>query len=213
MSHLVTPTVFVVDADFSARESLESLIRAAGWQVETFATAREFLSRPRRSAPSCLILDAFLPDMNGVELQERIAAERNGMPIIFLSGQCDIQTTVKVMKAGAMEFLIKPCDPEIILTAVRHAIKRSEAALNRENEMHALKSYYGSLTSREREVMTLVASGLLNKQVGGELGISEITVKAHRGNVMRKMKADSFADLVTMALRLRVVRSWAVAAA
>jgi FixJ family two-component response regulator len=213
MSHLVTPTVFVVDADFSVRESLESLIRAAGWQVYTFASAHEFLSRPRRFAPSCLILDALLPDMNGLELQERIATERNGMPIIFLSGQCDIQTTVRAMKAGAMEFLIKPYEPEMILNAVRHAIKRSEAALNRENEMHALKSYYGSLTSREREVMTLVASGLLNKQVGGELGISEITVKAHRGNVMRKMKADSFADLVTMALRLRVVRSWAVAAA
>jgi FixJ family two-component response regulator len=195
------------------RQSLEVLIRTAGWQAETFASAREFLSRQRSSAPSCLILDAFLPDMTGLELQERIAAERSGMPMIFLSGRCDIETTVKAMKAGAMEFLMKPFDQEILLHAIRQAIKRSEAALGRESELQALRSSFGSLTSREREVMTLVASGLLNKQVGGELGISEITVKAHRGNVMRKMRADSFADLVTMALRLRVVRPFAVAAA
>ena len=213
MSQIPTPIVFVVDADISVRESLEGLIRAAGWQAESFATAREFLSRPKKSAPSCLILDALLPDMSGLELQQRIATERSGMPIIFLSGQCEIQTTVKAMKAGAMEFLTKPFDRDMLLTAIRQAFKRSEAMLGRESELQALKSYYGSLTSREREVMTLVASGLLNKQVGGELGISEITVKAHRGNVMRKMKADSFADLVGMALRLRVVRSLAAAAA
>ena len=213
MSQIPTPIVFVVDADISVRESLERLIRAAGWQAESFATAREFLSRPKKSAPSCLILDALLPDMSGLELQQRIATERSGMPIIFLSGQCEIQTTVKAMKAGAMEFLTKPFDRDMLLTAIRQAFKRSEAMLGRESELQALKSYYGSLTSREREVMTLVASGLLNKQVGGELGISEITVKAHRGNVMRKMKADSFADLVGMALRLRVVRSLAAAAA
>lgn len=213
MSQISAPIVFVVDADSSVRESLEGLIRTAGWQAETFATAREFLSRPRKSAPSCLILDAFLPDMSGLELQERIATERSGLPVIFLSGQCDIQTTVKAMKAGAMEFLTKPFDRETLLSAVRQAFKRSEVMLGRESELQALKSYYGSLTIREREVMTLVASGLLNKQVGGELGISEITVKAHRGNVMRKMKADSFADLVGMALRLRVVRSLAAAAA
>lgn len=208
-----TPIVFVVDADISVRESLEVLIRTAGWQAETFASAHEFLSRSRTSVPSCLILEAFLPDMNGLELQERIAAERSGTPLIFLSGRSDIQTTVKAMKAGAMEFLTKPFDQEMLLNAIRQAIKHSEAARGRESQLQALRSYYGSLTSREREVMTLVASGLLNKQVGGELGISEITVKAHRGNVMRKMKADSFADLVTMALRLRVVRSLAAAAA
>jgi len=211
MSH--TPVVFAVDPDISVRESLEALIRTAGWQAETFASAREFLSRPRKSVPSCLILDAFLPDMNGLELQGRIARERSGMPIIFLSGRCDIQTTVKAMKAGAMEFLTKPVDLEMLLNAIRQAIKRSEAALGRESELQALRSNYGLLTIREREVMTLVASGLLNKQVGGELGISEITVKAHRGNVMKKMRADSFADLVSMALRLRVVRSLAASVA
>ena len=211
MSHIAAPIVFVVDGDILVRQSLEVLIRTAGWQAETFASAREFLSHPRKSVPSCLILDAFLPDMSGLELQERIAADR--IPLIFLSGQCDIQTTVKAMKAGAMEFLTKPVDQEILLIAIRQAIKRSEAAFGRESELQNLRFYYGSLTSREREVMTLVASGLLNKQVGGELGISEITVKAHRGNVMRKMRAGSFADLVGMALRLRVTRPLAVAAA
>ena len=209
MSDTPTSIVYVVDADTSVRESFAALIRTAGWQAETFASAREFLTRPRTSVPSCLILDAFLPDMDGLELQERIARERSGMPIIFLSGRCDIQTTVKAMKAGAIEFLTKPVDLEMLLNAIRQAIKRSEAALGRESELQALRSSYGLLTIREREVMTLVASGLLNKQVGGELGISEITVKAHRGNVMKKMRADSFADLVTMALRLRVVRSLA----
>jgi len=208
-----TPIVYVVDADISIRESVEALIRTAGWQAETFASARDFLSRPRISVPSCLILDAFLPDMTGLELQERIGAERSGMPIIFLSGRCDVQTTVKAMKAGAMEFMVKPFDPEVLLNAIRQAIKRSETVLGRETELQTLRYNFGSLTSREREVMTLVASGFLNKQVGGELGISEITVKAHRGNVMRKMRADSFADLVSMALRLRVVRSLAAAAA
>ena len=213
MVYIPTPTVFVVDSDILVRESLAGLIHSAGWQAETFATAREFLSHPRKSEPGCLILDAFLPDMSGLEVQERIANESSRMPIIFLSGQCDIQTTVKAMKAGAMEFLTKPIDREMLLNAIRQAIRRSEAVLGRESQMQTLRSYYGSLTCREREVMTLVASGLLNKQVGGELGISEITVKAHRGSVMRKMKADSFADLVSMALRLRVVHSLAVAAA
>ena len=213
MSHVPAPIVFVVDADISVRQSLKMLIQTAGWQAESFASAREFLARTRTSVPGCLILDAFLPDMSGLELQERIAAERSGMPTIFLSSRCDIQTTVKAMKAGAMEFLTKPVDREMLLNAIGQAIKRSEVVLGRESELQALRSSYGSLTSREREVMTLVASGLLNKQVGGELGISEITVKAHRGNVMRKMRADSFADLVTMALRLRVVRPVAAFAA
>jgi FixJ family two-component response regulator len=213
MSHDPAPIVFVVDADISVRQSLKMLIQAAGWQAESFASAREFLARTRTPVPSCVILDAFLPDMSGLELQERVAAERGGMPTIFLSSRCDIQTTVKAMKAGAMEFLTKPVDREMLLNAIGQSIKRSEAVLGRESELQALRSNYGSLTIREREVMTLVASGLLNKQVGGELGISEITVKAHRGNVMRKMRADSFADLVTMALRLRVVRPVAAFAA
>ena len=206
MSHASTPIVFVVDSDSSVRESLELLVRAAGWRAETFASAQEFLARPRSFVPSCLILDVTLPDLNGLELQERIASERTDMPIIFLTGNADIAMTVRAMKRGALDFLTKPFDAEALLIGIQHALKRSEAALGRENQLRALRSGYGSLTQREREVMTLVASGLPNKQVGGELGISEITVKAHRGNVMRKMKADSFANLVNMAARLRVMR-------
>lgn len=213
MSYVSAPIVFVVDGDTSARESLALLIRAAGWQPETFGSAQEFLARPRPIVPSCLILDVTLPDLSGLELQERIAAERSDMPTIFLTNHCDIPTIVKAMKRGALEFLTKPFDAEVLLNAIRHAIKRSEVALGRENELHRLQSNYRLLTHREREVMTLVVSGLLNKQVGGELGISEITVKAHRGNVMRKMKADSFADLVNMASRLRVSRPLAASAA
>jgi FixJ family two-component response regulator len=207
MSHASTPIVFVVDSDPSVRESLEQLVRAAGWRAETFASAQEFLSRPRSVVPSCLILDVTLPDLNGLELQERIASERSDMPIIFLTSNADIAMIVRAMKRGALEFLTKPFDAEVLLIAVQQAIKRSEAALGRENQLHVLRTFYGSLTQREREVMTLVVSGLPNKQVGGELGISEITVKAHRGNVMRKMKANSFANLVNMAARLRVTRS------
>ena len=207
MSHSSTPIVFVVDSDPSVRESLELLIRAAGWQAETFASAKEFLARPRSIVPCCLILDVTLPDLNGLELQERIASERTDMPIIFLTVNADIAVTVRAMKRGALDFLTKPFDAEVLLIGIQQAIKRSEAALGRENQLHALRTVYGSLTQREREVMSLVVSGLLNKQVGGELGISEITVKAHRGNVMRKMKANSFANLVNMAARLRVTRS------
>jgi FixJ family two-component response regulator len=206
MSHASTPIVFVVDSDPSVRESLELLIRAAGWQAETFASAREFLARPRSVVPSCLILDVTLPDLNGLELQERIASERTDMPVNFLTASADIAITVRAMKRGALEFLTKPFDAEALLIGIQQAIKRSEAALGRENQLHALRTVYGSLTQREREVMSLVVSGLLNKQVGGELGISEITVKAHRGNVMRKMKANSFANLVNMATRLHVTR-------
>jgi len=209
MSLASTPIVFVVDSDPSIRESLELLVSAAGWRAETFASAQEFLARPRSVVPSCLILDVTLPDLNGLELQERIASERTDMPIIFLTGNADIAMTVKAMKRGALEFLTKPFDAEALLIGIQQAIKRSEAELGRQNQLHALRTGYGSLTQREREVMTLVVSGLLNKQVGGELGISEITVKAHRGNVMRKMKANSFANLVTMAARLRVTRSTA----
>src|ERR1700683_5022367 len=213
MSHPSTPIVFVVDSDPSVRESLELLVRAAGWRAETFASAQQFLARPRSVVPSCLILDVTLPDLNGLELQERVAFERPDMPIIFLTGIADVAMTVRAMKRGALEFLTKPFDAEALLIGIQQAIKRSEAALGRENQLHSLRTGYGSLTSREREVMTLEVSGLPNKQVGGELGISEITVKAHRGNVMRKMQANSFANLVNREARLRVTRLQATSSA
>ncbi len=204
--HTSTPIVFVVDSNISVRQSLTMLIQSAGWQSQTFASATEFLAHKKSPVPSCLILDSSLPDLNGLEVQERVSSERGDLPIIFLSSQVDISMAVKAIRRGALEFLIKPFDPGVLLNAVRHGIKRSEIALSREVESHRLRADYGLLTPREREVMARVASGLLNKQVGMELGISEITVKAHRGNVMRKMKADSFAHLVNMAARLRVVR-------
>src|SRR6266446_663571 len=201
MSH-ATPIVFVVDDDVSVRESLELLICSEGWQPETFASAQEFLTRPRTLVPSCLVLDIALPGLNGLDLQKRVAVERTDMPIIFITGYGDVPMTVQAMKAGAVEFLTKPFSDEVLLSAIRHALDRSQSALGHEAEMQVLRDCYASLTPREREVMALVASGLLNKQVGGELGISEITVKAHRGQVMQKMKADSFADLVKKAARL-----------
>ena len=201
---VVIPIVFVVDDDISVRESLELLIRCAGWQPETFASAQEFLARPRPLAPSCLVLDVSLPGLNGLDLQKRVAVDRIDMPIIFITGYGDVPMTVQAMKAGAVEFLTKPFGDEVLLSAIRHAIERSRAALGEEAEMRALRDCYASLSRREREVMALVVSGLLNKQVGGELDISEITVKAHRGQVMRKMKADSLAHLVKMAGRLHV---------
>jgi FixJ family two-component response regulator len=199
-----TAIVFVVDDDVSVRESLELLILSAGWQPETFVSAQEFLGRPRAVVPSCLVLDVSLPGLNGLELQERIAGERSDMPIIFITGHGDVPMTVKAMKAGAVEFLTKPFSEDVLLNAIRLALKRSESALVREKELYALREAYASLTPREREVMRLVVSGLLNKQVGAELGISEITVKAHRGSLMRKMKADSLPDLVHMAARLEL---------
>ena len=201
MSH-ATPIVFVVDDDVSVRRSLELLIGSVGWKPETFASAQEFLSSPRVLAPSCLVLDVSLPDLNGLELQKRIASDRSDMPIIFISGYGDVPMTVQAMKAGAVEFLTKPFSDDVLLTAVRAALERSRVALSLEAEMRMLRDCYASLSQRERQVMALVVSGLLNKQVGGELGISEITVKAHRGQAMQKMKAASLADLVKMAARL-----------
>jgi FixJ family two-component response regulator len=194
--------VFVVDDDVSVRESLEVLIRCAGWQAETFASAQEFLARPRILAPSCLVLDVSLPDLNGLDLQERIASDRMDMPIIFITAYGDVPMTVRAMRAGAVEFLTKPFGDDALLSAIQNAIQRSSAALGHAEAMRELRDCYASLTLREREVMALVVSGLLNKQIGGELEISEVTVKAHRGHAMRKMKAGSLADLVNMAARL-----------
>ena len=199
----VTPIVFVVDDDVSVRESLESLIRCEGWQPHTFASAQEFLACPRAHVPSCLVLDVSLPGLNGLDLQKRVAIERTDMPIIFITGYGDVPMTVQAMKAGAAEFLTKPFNDDVLLAAVRAALERSRVALSLGAEMRVLRDRYASLSQRERQVMALVVSGLLNKQVGGELGISEITVKAHRGKVMQKMKANSLADLVKMATRLR----------
>ena len=198
-----TPTVFVLDGDVSVRESLELLISLEGWRAETFASAHEFLAHPRAMVPSCLVLDVSLPDVNGLDLQERVAADRFEMPIIFITGYGDIPMTVRAMKAGALEFMTKPFEDEALLCAIRNALEQSQTALGQEAEIQELRNCYASLTSREREVMELVVSGLLNKQIGLRLGISEITVKAHRGKVMQKMKADSLADLVKAAERLR----------
>jgi FixJ family two-component response regulator len=202
-----TPVVFVVDDDISVRESLELLIRWAGWRPETFASARDFLARPRVDAPSCLVLDVHLPDLNGLDLQKRVAVDRTDMPIIFITGHGDVPMTVQAMKAGAVEFLTKPFSDDVLLTALRNAVERSRAALSDEARIRSLRDDYASLSPREREVMALVVAGRLNKQVGGQLGISEITVKVHRGKVMRKMKADSLAELVNMAATLRITRT------
>jgi FixJ family two-component response regulator len=194
--------VFIVDDDAWVRESLETLIQDQGWQPETFASAQEFLDRPRTFTPCCLVLDISLPGLNGLELQKRVAAERTDLPIIFVTGHGDIPMTVGAMKAGAVEFLTKPFNDEVLLTAIRQALERSRLALAQEAELQQLRDRYASLTARERDVMALVVSGLLNKQVAGELGITESTVKAHRGQVMQKMKANSVADLVKMTARL-----------
>jgi len=196
------PIVFVVDDDISVRESLELLIEFAGWQPETFASAGEFLARPRTAAPNCLVLDISLPDLNGLELQKLIASERAHMPIIFITGHGDVPMTVRAMKAGAVEFLTKPFDDEVLLIAIRHAIKRSASVIDDQTDLRTLRGNYESLTPREQDVLRLVVAGMLNKQIGLKLGISEITVKAHRGKMMQKMKAESLADLVKTAVRL-----------
>ena len=196
--------VFVVDDDVSVRESVDLLVRSAGWDVVTFATAAEFLSRVKVDAPSCLVLDVELPDMSGIELHQRMARSGEGMPTVFVTGHGDIKMTVRAMKAGAVEFLTKPLVGEDLLEAVDQAIVRSQSALVRDAHLRTLRARYDTLTPRERQVMGLVVSGLLNKQVAGELGLSEITVKAHRGQVMRKMRVDSLADLVRVAAALDV---------
>jgi FixJ family two-component response regulator len=197
------PVVFVVDDDVSVRESLEALIETAGWRTKSFATALDFLNNSPDTSPSCLVLDVSLPGLSGLDLQQRLG-DRRDMPIIFITGHGDIPMSVQAMKAGAVEFLTKPFSDEVLLTAIRRAIESSSTALDRESEMEKLRRAYALLSRREREVMTRVVSGRLNKQVGSDLGISEITVKAHRGQVMRKMSADSLADLVRMAAALEL---------
>ena len=208
MSTLPAPTaapiVFIVDDDVSVRESLELLVLSEKWEPKTFASAQEFLNHPRAPAPSCLLLDLSLPGLNGLDLQKQLAAQHIDIPIIFITAYADVPKSVQAMKAGALEFLMKPLDTNAVVSAIRKALERSRLALVQEAEMQELRSRYASLSSREHQVMALVVSGLLNKQVGGELGISEITVKAHRRQVMQKMKADSLATLVKLAAKLRV---------
>ena len=199
-----TPVVFVVDDDISIRESLELLIRSAGWSPEIFGSARDFLARPSRTVPNCLVLDVNLPELSGLALQQLIAVERSEMPIIFITGYGDVPTSVKAMKAGAVEFLTKPFNEDVLLAAIDQALDRSRIALAEQSDLQMLRQRYSSLSRREKQVLTLVVSGRLNKQIAFELGISEITVKAHRGQMVRKMGAKSLPDLVSMAARLRI---------
>ena len=206
------PIVFIVDDDVSVRESLELLVQSENWKPETFESAQEFLDHPRELVPSCLVLDVSLPGLNGLELQKRLSADHIYVPIIFITGYGDVPKTVQAMKAGALEFLTKPIDNNALVSAIRKALERSRLALARDVEMRELRARYASLTGREQQVMALVVSGLLNKQVGAELGITEITVKAHRGQAMQKMKADSLATLVKLAAKLGLPRQNSIAA-
>jgi FixJ family two-component response regulator len=200
------PLVFVVDDDIALRDSLEFLIADSGWRAALFACATEFLASPRPApSPCCLVLDVGLPDLNGLELQQRIASERTEMPIIFITGRGDIPMTVQAMKAGAVEFLTKPFTPAVLLHAIQSALERSRTCLEEEAKLQAIRARYQALSHREQEVMGLVVRGLLNKQVSGELGISEITVKQHRGRMMRKMRTRSLPELVIIAARLGLV--------
>ena len=198
------PIVLLVDNDASVRHSLEPLFCAAGWQTESFTCALEFLARPRTFGPSCLVVDVSLPDINGLELQQRLAEQGDGTPIVMVSDYVDVPTTVRAMKAGAIDFVTRPGHDDALLGAVAHAIECSRASLQKEAELRALRDRFASLTCREREVMERVVLGRLNKQVAGDLDISEITVKAHRGRMMQKMQARSLPDLVNMAARLRI---------
>lgn len=192
------PVVYVVDDDISVRESLELVIRHAGWQPVLLESAHAFLCQPRSAGPSCLLLDVNLPDLNGLDLQARLAGERAGVPIVFITGYGDVPLAVRAMKAGAVEVLTKPYDGDALLCAITDALERSRYALEEEARLHPLRERHASLSPREREVLALVVAGRLNKQIAAQLGISEITIKAHRGRVMRKMKARSLADLVKM---------------
>jgi FixJ family two-component response regulator len=198
------PNVFVVDDDPSVRESLKLLFQSADWEPELFASAQEFLARPAHSSvPSCLVLDVLLPDLNGLELQERMGVERRELPIIFITGYGDVPMSVQAMKRGAIEFLTKPLRDDLLIVAVQNALQRSAWQLDNAEQLRALQDRHASLSRRERQVMALVVAGLLNKQVAAELGISEITVKAHRGRVMQKMNARRLPALVNMAARLQ----------
>ena len=198
------PIVFVVDDDASVREAVERLVRSAGLRVEAFASAEEFLTRPKADAPSCLVLDVQLPDLSGLDLQRRMADASNDIPIVFITGHGDIPTTVRAMKAGAVEFLTKPLVEGDLLESIRHAIARDRADRRHHADTADLRARFASLTPREEEVMAWVVTGLLNKQIARELGISEETVKVHRGHAMRKMQADSVAELVRMSERLGI---------
>jgi FixJ family two-component response regulator len=205
----VQPVIYIVDDDAGIRESLQCLLDQPQWRVVAFGSALEFLRHPRTAAPGCLILDLGLPDLSGLELQRRLARDQTAIPVIIVTGQCDIPTTVQAMKAGAVEFLTKPFRGDVLLSAIEGAIERSRASLDRYAGLEELRERHRKLSRREREVMALVVQGQLNKQVGGELGITEITVKSHRGRVMRKMQARSLVDLVNMASRLSVTAAMA----
>jgi FixJ family two-component response regulator len=196
------PTVFVIDSDSSVREALDQLIRSAGWQSRTAASVEEFLTGPRIIGPSCLLSEMNLPGMTGLDLQ-KLVLDRRELPIIFISHLTDVHTAVQAMKSGAFELLTKPLTADLVLSAIRGAFERSRAALSYLSRIESLRARYQSLSVREREVLGLVVSGRLNKQVGGDLGITEYTVKVHRGRAMRKMQADSFAELISMVASLR----------